>query len=88
VTTIWKFLIKPGRNQRLRLPKGAHILTAQAQFNAVQLWALVDPAAELEDRALSVYATGATAMPDNPGTYIATFQVNGGALVFHVFEDA
>ena len=25
-------------------------------------------------------------MPDEPGEYIATFQMHGGALVFHAFE--
>jgi hypothetical protein len=25
-------------------------------------------------------------MPTNPGEYVATFQMHGGALVWHVFE--
>lgn len=51
------------------------------------LWVLVDPNAPEEPRSFSVYGTGHF-MPDNPGTFIGTFQMLGGDLIFHLFEDA
>jgi hypothetical protein len=32
-----------------------------------------------------MYGTGHD-MPDDPGQYVGTFQMHGGALVFHLFE--
>ena len=52
------------------------------------LWVEIDPnVTETEYRRFLSYGTG-HAMPDNPGTYIGTFQLQGGDLVFHTYEDA
>lgn len=75
--------------QTLRLPAGAKILTVQLQYGTPQLWALCDEAMAARygktSRYISIYGTG-NPMPDDPGEYIATFQMEGGALVWHVFE--
>jgi hypothetical protein len=69
------------------LPKDAEILTIQVQHDVVCIWALVDTNfQETTTRQIRVYGTGHP-MPDNPGTYLATFQLNDGALVLHVFEE-
>ena len=81
--TIWKWMLQPVTT--ISMPVGAQILTAQEQGSGVALWALVDPGAQKHNRTFSVYATGQT-HHDNPGLYIGTVQVQGGAIVLHVFE--
>ncbi len=53
---------------------------AQAPF----IWALVDTDAPEEARVFHVRGTGHPA--DALGRYVGTFQIDGGALVFHLFE--
>jgi hypothetical protein len=81
--TIWKWTLAP--KITVDMPKDAQILAIQAQNDEPQMWALVDPQAEMCKRTFNVYGTG-TNVPDNPGVYRGTFQLSGGALVFHVFE--
>lgn len=82
--TIWKFPLILG-DLTHSMPRGATVLHAQLQRDEPVMWALVDPSQPQEQRAFSVYGTGQE-LPDDPGEYIATFQMHGGALVFHVFE--
>lgn len=81
--TIWKFTLEP--NCTLEMPIGAEILTVQKQNGRPQIWALVDPYADNEEREFEAYGTGQD-LPDSPGAYVGASQLNGGALVFHVFE--
>lgn len=75
------------------LPEGAEVLTVQVQPDqGIQLWAIVDEKlgqTDKEIRRFSVIATGhsmdQTYAYYHP-KYISTIQLNGGALVFHVFE--
>ena len=84
--TIWKFELTPHRLQSIPIPAGGVILTVQTKGdNAPLLWVLVDPDLPLEERCLGIYTTN-TAMPDDPGRYVGTFQVMEGALEFHLFE--
>lgn len=72
----------------IELPVGAEILTVQAQGNVPVLWATVDPEAPKEKRKMLLLNTGAEIPPDASYTrYIGTYQLNGGGLVFHLFED-
>jgi len=87
VRTIWKFVLNPN-DLKLRIPAGAKILTAREQGDAVCIWAEVNPTAEPEERMFEVFGTGHD-MPFEPSverTYIGTAMLNGGALVFHVYE--
>ena len=72
-------------SQELFLPKGAKILDVQIQKDTCCLWALCDENATREKRVFAIYGTG-NPIPDDPGTYISTFQMYNGNLVFHVFE--
>ena len=81
--TIWKFTIQP--SCEIIMPVGAKLLDVQEQHGEAQLWALVDPNAEKETRRFTFYGTGHD-VSDDPGTYIGTFQLHGGGLVFHGFE--
>ena len=87
---IWKYPLKMTDKQVVEMPYRAKILTVQVQFGTPCLWALVDetniPGVKLTPRTITIYGTG-NPMPVNPGVYIGTFQVRGGDLVFHVFEE-
>jgi hypothetical protein len=82
---IWKYTLRSKRSV-IEMPAGAKLLDVQMQFDECQLWALVDEQqAFTEMRTIVLYGTGEP-MPADPGNYIATFQMRGGALVSHAFE--
>lgn len=84
--TIWKFPLKVADTQVIDIPMPADILTIQMQGETPCLWALVNPDAEEKAiKAIAIFGTGHP-LPDRAMTYIGTFQLHGGALVFHVFE--
>ena len=83
--TIWKYALQVADLQTIAMPQGAQVLCVQTQSGIPQLWALVDPGAPMKERAFVTYGTGQE-MPDCPDVYIGTYQIRGGALVFHVFE--
>lgn len=83
--TIYKYEISPGI-ESFEMPVGAEVLTVQAQNDKPYLWALVDTTEKaVEMRKFGVYGTGHN-MPQEPGEYVGTFQLHGGSLVFHVFD--
>lgn len=84
---ILKWTLEIIDRQTLMLPMGAHLLTVQAQgeSDAARLWALCDETTETEPRVIAIYGTG-NPISSKPGDYIATFQMYGGQLVWHVFE--
>jgi len=82
--TIYKYPLDIADAQRVAMPKGAQILTAQIQKDSLFLWALVDNAAHLELRTILIRGTGNNA--DDIGCYISTVQLHAGLLVLHVFE--
>lgn len=57
----------------------AHTVTSHEKRSAIKNQQIMAP------RQIRVAGTGQN-LPNFPGTYIGTFQMNGGALVFHVFE--
>lgn len=83
---IWKFELDVTDRQLVWMPIGAKVLDVQMQHDQCCLWALCDEHAQKEARYFNIYGTG-NPMPDEPGEYIATFQMVGGQLVFHVFEE-
>lgn len=82
---IWKAELKGGGSCTIRLPKGAQILWTATQSGKPMIWALVDPAADVIDIPVGVYATGED-LPDDVGRFIGAFQLYGGNLVYHVFQ--
>jgi hypothetical protein len=82
--TIHKYPLEVADEQDVTMPVGAVILTVQVQNNQPCLWALVEPDNPTQIRTILMHGTG------NPGEcfwrYIATIQLHGGKLVFHVFE--
>ena len=84
-TTIWKFPIEIKKRQTITMPAGAQILSAQMQGQMLCLWALVNPAAPGKDREIEVLGTG-NLLSDENRRYISTAQMDGGAMMWHVFE--
>lgn len=92
MTTIWKFPITTTGVQDVMMPKGAKILCIQTQNEEPCLWAEVESGSCVkseEPRRITIHGTGHI-IADVPDTmkrsYIGTYQLRGGALVFHVFE--
>lgn len=84
---IWKFPVEP-QKAKFEMPKGAEILTVQTQNETPCIWALVNPENEKETRYFEIFGTGHN-VPVDMGIerkYINTFQLEGGRLVFHLFE--
>lgn len=87
MSVIYKYKLEITDVQRVPLRPGAKILTVQMQNGVPCLWALVDePFTHSEYRTIYIVPTGVSFQ--EVGRYIATFQTNDGALVFHVFEGA
>lgn len=87
--TIYKYNLKVMGRQTIELPIGAEILTIQSQYENPCLWALVDPEnTDSKSRVIEMFGTGHPVGYDMGVSrkYISTFQLNGGQLVFHVFE--
>ncbi len=86
---IWKYKLGVINSQIIVMPSDAQLLSVQVQNDQPCLWALVDPKkAEVEDRTIEIVGTGQEIHYDmgNAISFIDTFQLSGGALVFHVFE--
>jgi hypothetical protein len=84
--TIWKYTLDVLDEQVIRMPRGAQVLTIQAQHNRPQIWALVSPDAALEARTFACFGTGHPFEGGSSLAYLGTYQIEAGALVFHVFE--
>ena len=89
--TIYKYDLDLGHINRVQIPKGAEILCVQSQKQASKevpcLWAIVDTDAPTTYRRFFIFGTGEAMNPEYPLTYIGTFQLKAGALVYHVFEE-
>ena len=85
---IWKQPLECADHQVVSLPVGAKVLCVQAQSEQPCLWFVTpevdNPKTEL--RTFAIHGTGHPCVTVN-GIYIGTFQLQGGSLVFHVFEE-
>ncbi len=87
MVTIFKYPIPVEDRPLVRMPRGAQILTLQIQHGIPCLWTLVpDVDAPMVEPRFRLFGTGHD-MDDTIGlTYVGTYQMSGGALVFHLFE--
>lgn len=84
--TVYKYPAHAGLFD-LTLPKGAELLCVAIQHGVPQMWALVDDEAPTEKRSFCGIGTGVEIPKQwKVLSYIGTFQLNNGYLVFHVFE--
>ena len=74
--------------QLVAMPAGAEILTVQAQRDTPCIWALVDVDSPPATRMIETFGTGHEVYEDMgvDRKCLGTYQLRGGALVFHVFE--
>jgi hypothetical protein len=82
---IFKYSLEVTDVQDVSLPSGAEVLCVQTQYGVPCVWAKVDPKAPEAYRRFFIYGTGHP-VRDAAMKYVGTFQLNGGDLVFHVFE--
>lgn len=82
--TIWKYTLKPGCV--FDIPKDAKILKVDEQFGEICMWALVNPDAPKVKRNFVVIGTGHDMPKCRVSNYLGTAKIDGGLLVFHVFE--
>ena len=83
---IWKYPLEVSDAQRVNMPAGAKLLCIQVQRGVPMLWALVNSENEVEPRFLLTVGTGHRC-PGGLGSYVGTYQIDSGFLVFHVFEE-
>ena len=86
---IWKFPFDVKDNFTVGMPAGAQVLCVQTQFDKPNIWAMVNQEKEIHTRHFRIIGTGAPFEEDpcNEETiYIGTFQEQGGALIWHLFE--
>ncbi len=71
----------------LDMPEGAKILSFQTQRDLPMIWALVNPDAPMQSRKFRLAGTGhPIADYDDELSFVATCQMMGGSLVWHLFE--
>ena len=86
--TIYKYTVAYDDIFVLDLPMGAEVLTVQVQYESPYLWALVNTEEQTEKRYFRLAGTGHPIVYDmgKEYSYINSFQLNNGDLVFHLFE--
>jgi hypothetical protein len=86
--TIWKYKLELAKLQVVDMPRGAKILSLQVQDDSLAcIWALVNDAAPKEAVGFLSVPTGEPVTDyvlDNY-TFLGTYQIARGDLVFHVF---
>lgn len=83
--TIWKYALVVSAEQHLDIPKGAKLLTVDAQDGVPCLWAQVDPEAEKVVVRLLTVGTGHE-FSGWEGEYIGTYQLPAVKFVGHVYR--
>lgn len=84
--TIHKYPIEVTDYATITMPTRSRLLSVQVRNGVPCVWALVDPTAELVERRLRVFGTGHPVDVGGGCPFVGTFQLHGGALVFHVFD--
>ncbi len=87
--TIWKYELPVDDRADITMPSGASVLCVQTQNPAPHIWAIVSPANPPEVRRFRTFGTGHPIFgsEDSKLAYVGTYQLSGGQLVFHVFEE-
>lgn len=83
--TIHKFPLPYLGLAEVLLPPDARVLSVGNQYDAVVLWAELDPNALRVMRRFAVLPTGGM-VPDGLGAFIGTVLTGGGQLVSHVYK--
>ena len=84
--TIYKYPIQMKDQFTIEMPYGAQVLSVQTQRETPCIWALVDSDNWPEKRPFALRGTGHDCSGLNEARFVGTFQLHGGALVFHLFD--
>ena len=86
MTTIHKFPLETTDYQNIYLTHGAKVLCVQVQNGIPCVWVLLDTEEHPVVATVRTYGTGHTIDENTPEeSYVGTYQLENGALVFHVF---
>jgi hypothetical protein len=83
---VYKYHIEITDEQVINMPTNAQILTVQEQNNEAFIWALVNPNESLYPYRFRLAGTGHEIHGSGFMTFIGSFQLANGALVFHLFK--
>jgi len=86
MTTVHKIVLTIDAQQKVYLPEGAEILCAREQHNDICIWYRCEPDNEKKVRVILIRGTGHPAPSKHEAIYIGTVSLDGGRLMFHVFE--
>lgn len=87
MSAIWKFELPTRGVATVQMPRGAVVLSVANQNERLQLWALVNPRAPLEERSFLIALTGSVGRIDiQPGQFVGTVLFADGTFVAHVFQ--
>lgn len=85
--TIWKFPIEIEDVQVIKTPIHSAIIAAQFQRGELCLWVEVqEGAVETEEHTIEIHGTGNPMPTGVKRRYIATVQMLGVGLVWHIYE--
>lgn len=83
--TIFKYPVQMSEDFTFEAPAGAEFLSVQVQAGEAQLWARVDTSRPAATYRFGVHGTGHELNSfTRSAPHIGTFQIDGGALVFHL----
>ena len=85
---IFKYPFEVADQIMIPMPEGAKILDIQMQHDVPCIWALVNPNALYVTKVFRLAGTGhpIELADEAKYTYVGTFQMAGGSLIFHLFE--
>ena len=84
--TIYKYEVLVDDLFVVKMPRAARLLDVQVQGGTPFVWALVDTDAPLVRRRFALRGTGHPADDLETAAHVGTFQLQNGALVFHLFD--
>lgn len=86
MTSVFKYPVALEDPFTVGMPRNAEILAVQSQYGRPVMWARVRTEHPVTVRTFRIFGTGHPIPTEHKLNYIDTFQMEGGNLVFHVFE--
>jgi len=83
---VYKYPFEINDEVIVHMPEGAEVLHVDAQHDAPCIWAMVDDRRAMAPYLFYVVGTGHPADHVCTGQHIGSVMMDGGALVFHVFQ--
>lgn len=85
-SAIWKYAVEVKDEFDVEMPAGGRVLSVQVQDGTPCVWVLVEPENAVARRWFSLRGTGHPTDGMDGAEFVGTFQLRGGALVFHLFN--